>query len=1111
MPDYAEVAVNVPVERTFHYHIPPELAGRVLPGHLVRVSFGTAMQPGIVVDLPETSDIPQTKPIVELLDPDPVVNAEQIALARWMQRRYLAPPGPCLWLMLTPGMTGSPDKRITLIDDEANATDDLQSQIIALLKKRGPLRGEQIQRSMKAKQWRAAVSALKTAEAVRVESVLTRPRVKAKQINTAALAIHPDRIHDMRRHLGKRSREADLLARIADDEGVMPVAAAKSLPNIGAGTIRNLLDTGYVFEDDDALVLDIPQDDVDDALFDLRQGETDFRVLRVLARQEEPIDVSWVYTQTGADVKTLKRLAAMDLIALGEQRTWRDSLADRDFVPVSAPLLTPAQAAAWWVIRDALQDPTPTLPGGGESVKQDPLPTSPVDGESVKQDPLPTSPVDGGGAKTVERIEHDDVSGTLKRSERWKVPPELWGKIRLLASEKRAEPTDAENQLWQHIRRKQLDGYKFRRQHGIDRFIVDFYCREANLVIEVDGLIHDQQIEEDQLRQQFLEALGLHVLRFTNEQVFKTIDAVIQSIRDFLSSQVTIDDQGPSTAILTPSPSTGRAGEGSNGGRGSNSSIFLLHGVTGSGKTEMYLRAIAYAIGQGRQALFLVPEIALTAQTVRRVAARFPGRVGVLHSGLSDGERYDTWTRARSGDIDVIVGTRSAIFAPLPDIGVIVLDEAHDSSYKQSPPLEPPHYHARDVAERLAREHGAVLVLGTATPDVETYYRAQRGEIALLHLPQRIVGHRQRVEEQAARVHAESAYSPGETEQSVYADLPPVDVIDMREELKAGNIAMFSRALQHALGETLARGEQAILFLNRRGQSTYVFCRDCGHVETCPRCDTPLTFHREGMDLQCHHCGFHARPPAQCPNCKSRRIKYFGAGTQQVQSAVTAQFPSAVALRWDADTITNAGHHEMILQRFANREANVLIGTQMVAKGLDLPYVTLVGVVSADVGLALPDFRAGERVFQLLTQVAGRAGRGVLGGRVILQTYQPEHYAIITASTHDFAGFYKREIAYRRDMGYPPFRRLIRLEFRSTSPESAGREAERAAAMLRAKIGERGLSGTEMIGPAPGFFGRINRQYRWHLLLRGPDPAVLLDDVPIGRGWSVDVDPLDIL
>lgn len=916
MTDYAEIAVNVPVDRTFHYHIPPELAGRVQPGHLVRVGFGTAMQPGIVVALVEESPVPQTKPVIELLDPEPVVNQAQIALARWMQRRYLAPPGPSLWLMLPPGMTGNPDKLVALADVSVAPDDALQARIVTLLKKRGPLRGEQIQRATKVKNWRGAVDALQRTGAVSVEPVLTPPRVRPKRINVAALAIHPDRIADVKRHLGKRSREADLLAHIADEDGMLEIAAVKALPGIGAGTVRNLLETGYVFEDGNVLLLDIPREDVDDTLFDLRRGETDYRVLRMLARQDGPVDVSWVYAQTGADLKTLKRLESLGFVWLGEERAWRDPLADRDFVPVAAPDLTPAQREVWAVIRAAM--------------------------------------VGSAGDTTY-----------------------------------------------------------------------------------------------------------------------------------------TPDKQGP--------------------GMGSVSNAFLLHGVTGSGKTEIYLRAIAQAIAQGRQALLLVPEIALTPQTIRRVAARFPGQVGVLHSGLSDGERYDTWTRARSGELDVIVGARSAVFAPLRDPGVVILDEAHDNSYKQSPPLEPPHYHTRDVAERLARENGAVLILGTATPDVETFHRAQQGELALLHLPQRIMGHRRRVETQAARVQAASAYHEAETPDAVYAELPPVDVVDMREELKSGNTAMFSRALQNALGETLARGEQAILFLNRRGQSTYVFCRDCGYVERCPHCDTPLTFHREGMNLQCHHCGHRAPVPQSCPDCRSRRIKYFGAGTQQVQAAVNAQFPSAVALRWDADSVSGKGHHEMILQRFISREANVLIGTQMVAKGLDLPYVTLVGVVSADVGLALPDFRAGERVFQLLTQVAGRAGRGVLGGRVILQTYQPDHYAIQAASKHDFYDFFAREIAYRRDMGYPPFRRFVRIEFRDANEERVRKEAERTAALLRDRISERGLTGTEMIGPAPSFFGRINRLYRWHLLLRGPNPVVLLDDVPQGRGWSVDVDPLDIL
>ncbi|HVU12959.1 MAG TPA: primosomal protein N', partial [Phototrophicaceae bacterium] len=342
-------------------------------------------------------------------------------------------------------------------------------------------------------------------------------------------------------------------------------------------------------------------------------------------------------------------------------------------------------------------------------------------------------------------------------------------------------------------------------------------------------------------------------------------------------------------------------------------------------------------------------------------------------------------------------------------------------------------------------------------------------------------------------------------------DLPPVQVVDMRSELKDGNTSIFSRPLQHALADVIERHEQAILFINRRGQSTYVFCRDCGYVARCPRCDTPLTHHRQGSALRCHHCGFTQPEPTVCPNCGSKRIKFFGAGTQQVEQTLNEMFPKARVVRWDSDTADSPEAHEAILQRFIERKADVMVGTQMVAKGLDLPLVTLVGVVSADIGIALPDFRAGERTFQLLTQVAGRAGRGLLGGRVILQTYQPDHYAIAAAAHHDYATFYTREIAYRRDIGYPPFRRLVRILFRFPNEMEAQRQAERAASLLRRRLETLEMSGTELIGPAPCFFTRENNVFRWQLLLRGADPARALDGIDIPKGWYVDVDPVEVL
>ncbi len=523
---------------------------------------------------------------------------------------------------------------------------------------------------------------------------------------------------------------------------------------------------------------------------------------------------------------------------------------------------------------------------------------------------------------------------------------------------------------------------------------------------------------------------------------------------------------------------------------------FLLHGVTGAGKTELYLRAIERALQQGRQALVLVPEIALVAQTVSRFAARFQGQVAVVHSGLSDGEQYDTWRRARRGEIGVVIGARSALFTPLPDPGVIVIDEEHDESYKQSPPLPPPYYHAREAALALMRLQRGVTILGSATPDVVTTFRARRGELTYLRLPNRVIVPR--------------ADSEGDSEATA-APLPPVTIVDMRQELRAGNRSMFSAALRQALQQTLERGEQALLFLNRRGAATFVLCRDCGYVARCPDCDIPLTFHKhgEGGQLLCHYCGYQSAPPVRCPQCGSARIRYFGAGTASAAEAVESEFAGARVLRWDRDTAHGRGAHEAIWARFAAGEADVLIGTQMIVKGLDLPRVTLVGVLLAETALSLPDYRAAERTFQLLTQAAGRAGRSWRGGKVILQTYQPQNYAIQAAAHHDYETFYQRELEYRRLLDYPPYKRLVRLIFSAPSPTQAQREAESAAEALRARIAAQNLTATRLIGPLPAPFAKLDGMYYWHILARTTDPLALIGEA--AGSWVVDIDPTETL
>jgi primosomal protein N' (replication factor Y) len=531
---------------------------------------------------------------------------------------------------------------------------------------------------------------------------------------------------------------------------------------------------------------------------------------------------------------------------------------------------------------------------------------------------------------------------------------------------------------------------------------------------------------------------------------------------------------------------------------------FLLHGVTGSGKTEIYLRAVSECLRRGRQAIVLVPEIALTPQTVRRFLARFPGQVGLVHSKLSEGERYDTWRRARQGLLKVIVGPRSALFSPLSNIGLIILDECHDGSYFQD---DSPSYDTVQAAIQYASLNGAICILGSATPPVSLRYQASldssaisfgsqsygHNQLHLLELPERL--------------------TPRENGGFILGtSLPPVTIVDMRMELKSGNRGIFSLVLDKALTEVLLRNEQAILFLNRRGTATYVFCRDCGTPLTCPRCEIPLTFHSQlaGVELLCHHCGYSRKMPGTCPGCNSPSIRQYGLGSERVVAEVQERFPQARTLRWDWETTRQKNAHEIILSHFVSQRANVLVGTQMLAKGLDLPKVTLVGIILAEVGLNLPDPFAAERSFQLLTQVAGRAGRSILGGQVIMQTFQPENYAIQAAARHDYAGFFKTEISGRKKLGYPPFGRLVRLEYRHRDPRVVESTVRSMADFFLQHLKAVGRVETDLIGPAPCFHARINDQYRWHIILRGPDPASIL---PISslEGWHVEIDPPSLL
>ena len=524
---------------------------------------------------------------------------------------------------------------------------------------------------------------------------------------------------------------------------------------------------------------------------------------------------------------------------------------------------------------------------------------------------------------------------------------------------------------------------------------------------------------------------------------------------------------------------------------------FLLHGVTGSGKTEVYLRAMEQVARAGQQTIFLVPEISLTPQTVSRLAERFPGRVAVIHSRMKPREKFDQWWQIRDGEYDVVVGPRSALFAPVPDLGLIVIDEEHEWTYKQEEAQ--PLYDARTTSLELARLTGAVVVMGSATPDVETYYRASTGQSGrsrarLLELPDRIGSPRE-----------------GEKQEGQKPALAQVSICDMREELREGNRSIFSRELAQGLKECVNTNHQAILFLNRRGSAPFVQCRDCGYVLTCRSCTVTLTFHSTIARLICHRCNRRIRTPRRCRQCGGERIRQLGIGTQRVVDEVTGLLPGIRVERWDADSSRSGTGPEQTMAGLASGEIQVLVGTQMVAKGLDLPNVTLVGAVLADVGLHLPDFRAGERAFSLLCQVAGRAGRGPDPGRVIIQTYNPEHYAIAAAATQDYSAMYRLEIQTRQAQGNPPFNQLAQIRFQDVSATGCQRQATELARLLRQRVAARGLADVEIAGPAPGIPERIRGHYRWNVLVRGRNLHRFLEDVRLPPNGVVDVDPVHLL
>ena len=971
-----------PLALTFHYHLPPHLLNQIQPGQLVAVPFRTQQLPAVVVGLSESSPVEQTRPVAAILDPLPVLTPAQIKLARWLSREYLAPLPTCIKYFLPPGSNRKPEFVLKPAPAPPGSEESLQAPeqiLLAYLHRHGVARLEEVEP--------AAAEALLKKGLARKEASLSKPRVGPKVDQMVELLIPPDEVEAVLPTLGRASKQAEILLYLAalddplpDLPGVLaqvgcsrgpaeslaqkglveiiprqtrlgvppsprgavagaddrlppaseteqavleylreqaqpvPVDAVLTALAVDRRAVNALIKSKRVarFDEPERVTLTLPPGQLTETIIALRHAQKQADVLNLLATEDGPVWIGWVYAQTDATRQILRALSGADLIGMDEARHWRDPLAGKSFTLDTPPPLSAEQQAVWQAI----------------------------------------------------------VS-------RW--------------------------------------------QPG----------------------------------------------------------------------------QSPQTPIL-------------------------LHGVTGSGKTEIYLRAIEAARRVGQGAIMLVPEITLATQTVERVSARFPGQVAVWHSALSPGERYDTWERVRAGDLSIVVGPRSALFAPVPDLGVIIVDEEHEPAYKQRD--RPPIFHARDAAVELGRLTRALVIMGSATPDVATYRKAERGEYRLLSLPHRILAHTKHlavqqmlIKQAKARGQPITLPAAGSTfEQQplefVSLPLPPVEVVDMREELKAGNRTIFSSSLQDGIRDTLSRGEQVILFLNRRGAASFVICRDCGHVLACPRCETTLTYHTRGELMVCHYCGYRQPTPEVCPECHSKRIRFFGLGTQRVEEAVKTMFPKAQTIRWDWDTTRKKGSHDVFLQHFMAGRANVMVGTQMVAKGLDLPLVTLVGVISADTALYLPDFRAAERTFQLLMQVAGRAGRSPLGGKVVIQTYNPDQVPIEAAAQHDYEGFYRMELAFRREQRYPPFKRLALLLYSGPGPERSAAEAKNLAERLRRHVDRQGLPAVEIMGPTPSFVRRVRSQYRWHILVRAHDPAAVLRPLlPLPRGWRVDIDPVTLL
>lgn len=485
--------------------------------------------------------------------------------------------------------------------------------------------------------------------------------------------------------------------------------------------------------------------------------------------------------------------------------------------------------------------------------------------------------------------------------------------------------------------------------------------------------------------------------------------------------------------------------------KSTDKNIILLKGVTGSGKTEIYMRLVDEGLKSGKSSIILVPEISLTPQMIERFKGRFGNEVALFHSKLSDGERFDEWYRVKEGKAKVIIGARSAVFLPANNIGFIIVDEEHENTYKSE---QNPKYQTKEVAEFISKLKGCKVILGSATPSIENYYRAISGEIELVELKNRVDS----------------------------KDMPKMEIVDMRRELKSGNISLFSSKLYNEIKEALDRKEQIILFLNRRGFSTFVSCRSCGYVFKCPNCDISMTYHKNGF-LVCHYCGKVEKQPKLCPKCQSKYVKFFGAGTQRVEEEVLKYFKNVKVLRMDAETTKNKNSHELIYNSFKNGEADILIGTQMISKGLDFENVTLVGVLAADISINVPDFRAAERTFQIITQVSGRAGRGNKEGKVIIQTYTPEHYSLLYARNYDYEGFYNEEFAIRGLMSYPPFGKILLVN--GISKDEGKLKAFMNSISMEFRNIKKEYENIEMLGPVPCIITKIKENYRWQILFKG--------------------------